>query len=130
MKKARKLPPPAAGASANIQPVFPPPSVELAPAYQVLEGDAVLLLMDKKLEPTTPPPDLANVKVPDAPVRDNVTTLPAEPCTLNAPTVIVVFGKTMVCATVLVLAISENVIPDPVMVVVDVDVFPPIVNFP
>lgn len=77
----------------------------------------------------TPAPDLASVKAPDAPVRESVTTLPAAPRTVNAPTVVVTFGKTMVCATILVLAISENVgVPE--IVVVDVLVFPPIVNFP
>ena len=58
-----------------------------------------------------------------------MTKFPAAPRTVNAPTVVVTFGKTIVCATVLVLAISENVFV-PKIVVVDVLVLPPMVNLP
>jgi hypothetical protein len=130
MKKARKLPLLGLrGGAVIVHPVLPPPSIELV-AVQVLPGVAVLLLIESQSAVTVPPPDFANVNVPDAPVRDSVTTFPEEPLTDHAAVVVVTFGKTIVCATVLVLAISENDSATAEMVVVDVDVLPPIVNLP
>ena len=111
-----------------VHPELPPSSIEFV-AVHVLPGVAVLLLIESQEVLTVPPPDFASVKVPDAPVRDSVTTFPEEPLTDHAAVVVVTFGKTMVCATVLVLVISEKV-GVPVMVVVEDPVAPPIVNVP
>ena len=94
MKKAMKLPLLGTGAVIT-HPVLPPPLIELV-AVQVLPGVAVLLLIESQEVLTVPPPDVAMVKVPDAPVLDSVTTFPAEPLTDHAPVVVVTFGNTIV----------------------------------
>lgn len=43
-----------------------------------------------------PAPDFVSVNVPDAPVRESVTTFPSVPRAVKLVTVVTAFGKTMV----------------------------------
>lgn len=94
------------GGAANIQPVLPPPLVELAPANQLAPPVAIELLIDRKLSDTVPV-GLLSVWVA-AVILVMVISFPAVPLTLNALVIVVVVAA--VKASVRALEASEKLI--------------------
>lgn len=86
-----------AGGAVKIHPVLLPPSVELAPAYQVDAGVAALREIERKSTPAPPlmmpPPVFVMVNVPETPVSISWTKLPNDPEIVKSETVVVALGN-------------------------------------